>query len=94
MALFDGVQNFTPAFTGRELAIRAGGGAAQSFSSGMNAGANVEQNRLAREKFDADQKDSQKQVEYINKFFERWRSKMSSSPGGFDFGGGMTGGTD
>jgi hypothetical protein len=36
--LFGGVENFTPAFTGRQLAIAAGSASAGAFTSGMNAG--------------------------------------------------------
>lgn len=35
MALFDGVENFTPVFTGKQLAIAAGQGAGQSIARGM-----------------------------------------------------------
>lgn len=35
MALFDGVENFTPAFTGQQIAIQAGQGAGQSISRGQ-----------------------------------------------------------
>lgn len=34
MALFDGVQNFNPAFQGRQLAIQSGQGAGQSIARG------------------------------------------------------------
>ncbi len=38
MSLFDGVENFTPAFTGQQIANQTGAGAAQALTSGMNAG--------------------------------------------------------
>lgn len=34
-SLFSGVENFTPAFTGQQIAIQAGQGAGQSISRGM-----------------------------------------------------------
>lgn len=35
MSLFAGVENFTPAFTGQQIAIGAGQGAGNSISRGM-----------------------------------------------------------
>lgn len=37
-SLFEGVERFTPAFTGQELAIEAGKAQAQAFVSGFSAG--------------------------------------------------------
>lgn len=51
MALFDGVQNFTPAFEGQRIAIGAGQGAGQSISRGQNSAIARQNQQLQSEEF-------------------------------------------
>ena len=57
MALFDGVQNFTPAFTGQQIAIAAGQGAGQSISRGTSAMQRGETMALDKQKFQFQKKE-------------------------------------
>lgn len=52
MSLFNGVENFTPAFTGRQLAIESGKGAGQSISRGSQVGMGKDQMKFDRERFE------------------------------------------
>lgn len=51
MPLFDGVESFTPAFTGQQIAIGTGQGAGQSISRGMAMGQRGKAQRFEESKY-------------------------------------------
>lgn len=86
MPLFDGVENFTPALTGQQIAIGAGQGAGQSISRGMataqrGKGLELEgaSQDLSRQKFQFQKKqyeDVQPTIEDLSRMFEFLRTGM------------------
>lgn len=68
MGLLDGVQNFTPAFTGRQLAQSSGRGAAQAFTSGMNARTARKSQELSEARFSDEQADELRAIERLQEF--------------------------
>lgn len=78
MSLFDGVQNFTPAFTGQQIAIEAGKGAGQSISRGMSGATNSKSQGLQQQKFDADQMMQGKQMEALDGWMNAWTNYLGS----------------
>lgn len=50
-SLFSGVENFTPAFTGQQIAIQAGQGAGQSISRGMATAQRGKQQQFEQDTF-------------------------------------------
>lgn len=84
MSLFDGVEGFTPAFTGQEIANQTGSGAAGSWSSGMNAGSSRENADTERNNSNYLQQAKTAQVQQTNDFFSH-----ASQFGVFGGGGGM-----
>lgn len=77
-ALFGGVENFTPAFTGQQIAIQAGSGAASAFTSGMNAGTSRKSQGLQQQKFNADQMMQGKQMEALDGWMNAWSNYLGS----------------
>ena len=58
-SLFGGVENFTPAFTGQQLAIQAGQGAGASISRGMQTAQKGKQQQFEQDIFKETAKQSQ-----------------------------------
>lgn len=50
-SLFGGVENFNPAFQGRQLAIQSGQGAGQSISRGQNSATHRMNQNLQNQQF-------------------------------------------
>lgn len=63
MGLFDGVQNFTPAFTGRQLAIESGRSAANALLGGMQIKNQRDRINLDRKMLDAQAAERDRQAE-------------------------------
>lgn len=78
MSLFDGTQTFTPAFTGRQLAIEAGKGAGQSLSRGMGSVTSGKSQGLQQQKFNADQMMQSKQMEALDGWMNAWSNYLGS----------------
>lgn len=94
-ALFGNTLGFTPAFTGQQLAIAAGGGTANALTSGMNAGTGQDRTKLAKEQFAFEKKnyeDTIKRVDAMMNYLDggRRQAMMTSMDetlrSGIDFG--------
>lgn len=79
MALFNGVENFTPAFTGQQLAIQSGQGAGQSISRGQQTARggkaqslDEQQFQFQKQKYEAEQPS----VDELSRLFEFLRTGM------------------
>lgn len=68
MGLLDGVQNFTPAFTGQQLALEAGSRLAAGFQRGVNNKNASRQMDLQEEKFTDEQKQREESLLRLNEF--------------------------
>lgn len=79
MSLFDGVQTFTPAFTGRQLAIEAGKGAGQSLSRGMGSVTNSKSQGLQQQKFNTEVRQYESAIKRLDEFAKRRRGVVSGS---------------
>lgn len=70
-ALFGGVENFTPAFTGRQLAMQSGQGAGQSISRGMAMAQRGDALQLEKDKFTLEKDKYNQMIERL-KLFKIW----------------------
>lgn len=84
MALFDGTENFTPAFTGQQIANQTGAGAASAFTGGMNAGTSQKHEQLQEKEFDFKKKQYSDQLERLD-LFKQWLDRKT---GGNSYGWG------
>lgn len=83
MALFNGVENFNPAFEGQRIAIGAGQGAGQSISRGMSTALHGRAQSLDEAQFAFKKKQYYDQLQRLD-LFKRWLdSKIGESPTGF-----------
>lgn len=88
MSLFDGVQNFTPAFTGQQIAIEAGKGAGQGISRGMSGATSGKSQGLQQQKFDTETRQYDSMIKRLDEFSARRRGAlMGSDTGGSGFEG-------
>lgn len=69
--LFAGVQNFVPAFQGRQLAIQAGQGAGQSISRGMQTAQRGKALQLEQEQFKFKQDQYKDSIQRLD-MFKKW----------------------
>lgn len=85
MALFDGVQNFTPAFTGQQLAIQSGQGAGQSISRGMQTAQRGKAQDLNEREFEFNKKKYEDMIKQL-KLHDKALSGALSGSGPTDYG--------
>lgn len=75
-SLFGGVENFTPAFTGQQIAIGAGQGAGQSISRGMATAQRGKAQKFEMEKYPQEfalrQKSEQAREDELNFRKQQW----------------------